>query len=139
MANLAGDKLYVRRGNEPPNNEFGYAIAAGEKVYRGSLVGLNAAGNVQRVSTAGTVVFLGLADRQVDNSASAAVGSTIVPMKGTWSVPVPSATPSNIGAPVYCAGTDDQTLTLTQTGSLLAAGVLAGIENGVTFISIIGG
>ena len=139
MAALTADIIPLRRGAEPTRNTFGYPIAPGEKVFRGSIVGINAAGQIQRAQTAGTVILLGLSNLNYDNTGSAVPGPIIVPMKGTWGLVVPAATPSNIQQAVYA--TDDATCTLASTtGSLanLALGTLAGLDNGLTFVSIQG-
>lgn len=140
---LTGDLVLTRRGGAVNRNEFGYPVAAGEVVYRGGLVGLNAAGNIQRIQTTangGVVVLLGLSDRTLDNTQSAIPSATlVVPSKGSWGLSVPNATPSNIGAAVYAV--DDGTVTLTQNAAapfLLQAGVLSGIEAGATFVTISG-
>lgn len=132
---LTGDIIPNRRGPPASRNEFGYPLAPGELVYRGSLVGLNATGQVQRLQTAGTVVPLGLSNVNYNNVGSAVVGPTIVPMKGSWALTVPAANVSEIGAAVYAS--DDGTYTLT-AGSLLQVGTLVGIENGQTFVQILG-
>jgi uncharacterized membrane protein (DUF2068 family) len=132
---LTADAAYQRRGL-PGRNEFGYPVAAGEKVFRGSIIAVNAAGAVVRVQTAGAVQIIGLADHFLDNSGSASVSTDrVVGLKGTYALTVPSATAANINATVYAS--DDNTLTLTQ-GTLLAAGVLVGIEGGQTFVQMIG-
>ena len=137
MTALSADANYSRRG-APGKNEFGYPVAAGEKVWRNSLIAVNAAGAIVRVQTAGAAAIIGLADRALDNSASAAVSSVaVVGLKGTYAIPVTSATAANIGATVYA--TDDATLGLVNTGgTLLAAGTLVGIEGGQTYVNMIG-
>ena len=136
MAALTKGANYPRRGAPHSAREFGYAVAAGEKVFRGSHIAINAAGNLVRVQTSGAAVYLGLADRDLDKSASSAVSADkVVALKGCYGIAVPSASFANIGATVYAA--DDGTLTLT-AGSLLAAGTIAGIEAGLTFVNIAG-
>ena len=136
MSALTADALYPRRG-APRHNEFGYSVAASEKVYRGSLVAINAAGTMQRIQTSGSVAFLGMAGQRLDNTGSASASSAkIEALKGTWGIPVPSATAANINANVYA--TDDGTLTLT-AGSNLLVGTLVGIEGGLTYVSLLGG
>ena len=137
MTALAADAIYRRRGPAIVRNEFAYSLAAGEKCFRGSHLATNAAGNLVRVQTAGSVTYQGIADRTLDNTGSAAVSvDKVTPMKGTWVIPVPGATVANIGATVYA--TDDGTLTLTQSGSLLTVGVLRGFDGGLTCIDIVG-
>ena len=136
MALLAGVNL-DRRG-PPPAGGFGYPVAAGERVFKGGVVAVNAAGSLQRVQTAGSLVIVGIAHRDLDNTAGAAVSDIKVEaLKGIYSLTVPSATAANINAAVFA--TDDATLTLTQSGSLLAAGTLVGIESGQTYVKMIGG
>lgn len=137
MTALTGDIKLNRRGAESSRNQFGYPVAAGEVVWRNSLIALNSAGNVVRVQTSGALIFLGVANKQIDNRTNGAVSADrVIGQKGTWQLVVPAATVSNINATVYA--TDDQTLTLTNSGSLLTVGTLAGIEAGKTFVSIAG-
>ena len=136
MTALVRDALYARRGF-PARHEFGYAVAIGEKVFRGSLVGINVAGTMQRIQTAGTVAFLGMAGQALDNTVGlVASGVKIEALKGAWGIPVPGAVPANINASVYA--TDDGTLTLT-VGSNLLVGTLVGIEGGLTYVFLLGG
>jgi hypothetical protein len=134
---LTGDAKYIRRGAALNRNEFGYPVAPGEQVYVNSMVGLNAAGQLQRIQTAGTIVFLGLANQNVNNVGLTAAGPTVVGLKGSWKMVVPTAAFSNIGATVYAS--DDSTLSLVNTGgTLLVAGTLAGIEGGNTYVNLAG-
>jgi hypothetical protein len=135
MTALAKDAIYPRRG-APGRNEFGYAVAIGEKVFRGSLVAINAAGTMQRIQTASSLAFLGMSAQQLDNTSGAVASAVkIEALKGTWGIPVPAATSANINANVYC--TDDGTLTLT-VGSNLLVGILVGIEGGLTYVQFTG-
>ena len=139
MAALTQDIIPLRRGIATTRNEFGYPIAPGEKVFRGSIIGLTAAGYVQRAQTAGTVVLLGLSSINYDNTGSAVAGPIVVAMKGTWGLVVPAATAANVQATVYA--TDDASCTLSSTtGTIanLALGTLAGLDNGLTFVSVQG-
>jgi hypothetical protein len=139
MTALTADNLLDRRGEEPVRNRFGYSVAAGEIVWRGSLIALNSAGNVVRVQTSGALVFLGVCNKQVDNRNGSAVSTSRVEgQKGTWGITVPSATFSNTGATVFAV--DDGTVSLTNSGSLLTVGTLAGtdIGTGRTYVSIAG-
>jgi len=125
----------ARRGT-PVNGEFGYPVAAGEKVFRGGLLALTNAGTLVRVGNGAAVAFAGLSGADYDNSASAAVSPVAIEIKkGIYPLAVPSATTANVNAAVYA--TDDNTLTLTNTGALLQVGTLAGIENGQTYVKLI--
>lgn len=89
--------------------EFAYLAASGVHVYEGALVALNSSGALVRPQDAGAVVFAGLADGERDNT----LGTETRPVRcrrGTWAMPVPSATAANIGATVYAV--DDNTLSL---------------------------
>lgn len=133
---LTADANYNRRGMAATRNEFGYPVAPGEKVFRGSLVGLNSSGQMVRMQTGTPVAFVGVADRNLDNSAGGVASATlVVAMKGTWAIPLSGATVSNTNAAVYAS--DDNTLTLT-AGSLKQVGTLVGIEGAATYINILG-
>ncbi|OYV40408.1 MAG: hypothetical protein B7Z80_04595 [Rhodospirillales bacterium 20-64-7] len=126
-----------RRGNSR-GPAYGYPIAPGEKIYSGSLVCVNALGQSVRPQTAGALNFVGIAQNSIDNSASATAGGNIVAAMDDFAYPVPTATASNITAPVYC--TDDNTLTLSVPGTGFAkvVGHISGIDNGKTFVEFKG-
>ena len=110
MALTQGTKIY--RLGPPSQGSFGYQVAAGEQVWRGSIVALNTAGYLQRVQTAGSVVVVGLCGQDYNNTASAAVSPDYVTVeRGWWNIAVPGAKAANINQPVYA--TDDSTVTLT--------------------------
>jgi hypothetical protein len=135
---LSSGTLITRRG-APRGNDYGYPAAPGVKIWRGGHLGLNAAGQVQPIQTAGSVSYAGIADRDYDNSASSVAGDNVIALRGCYKLVVPSAVFASINEPVYAV--DDGTLTLTQNGSapyLLQAGVLNGIDNGATFVLIQG-
>ena len=134
---LSADASYPRRGLAANGTNFGYPVAPGETVYRGSLCLVNATGQLQRLQTAGGVAFAGMAEAQLNNAGNAAASSTIVTaLRGTFGIPVPSATVSNIGASVYA--TDDGTFQLTApgTGYTAAIGTIVGVENGLTYVKL---
>lgn len=121
MALTQGTKRY--RLGTPSNGSFGYPVAPGEWVWRGSIVGLNAACQLQRVQTAGTVVVVGLADRDYSNVGNSGPSSDYVQAdRGWWNLPLAGVGPANINQPVYA--TDDNTLSLTP-----ATGAVAGATN----------
>ena len=113
MALTANVKV-ARRG-PPGRGSFGYQVAAGEKIWGGGAVALNAAGTLQRVQTAGSLVAVGLATRDYDNSASAAISPDWVEVeRGYFMLPVTGATPSLVDQNVYA--TDDNTFTMSVPG-----------------------
>jgi hypothetical protein len=126
----------ARRGAPPTAGIFGGSVATGEKIFRGGLICWNAAGTLQRLQTGGSVSFAGLASKDYDNTAGtapAAVGMEA--LKGTFALTVPTAVYANVNANVYA--TDDGTLTLTASTNMLV-GTLAGIENGQTYVKLLG-
>jgi hypothetical protein len=103
----------ARRGAPPlAGAVFGGLVAAGEKVWRGGMMGYNAAGALQRLQTAGSVAFGGMASKDYDNTAGAvpACSPPMEGLRGVFALTVPNAGFANIGQPVYA--TDDNTFTL---------------------------
>ena len=121
MALSANAKLRERMAP----GEFAYAPAAGVTVYEGALLALNAAGTVQPIQAAGSLVFAGIADGQRVNSPSGADVRPVRCRKGIWALTVAGATAANVGAPVYA--TDDNTVGL---GGTSAAAVAGGANHG---------
>ena len=135
MTALAAGVNRLRRG-QPNAGAFGYAVAAGKVVFKGGIVAVTSTGGLQPAGIAGSVAIVGIAAQDLDNSANAAVSAAMVEaLKGTFQIDVPAATHANINAAVYAS--DDATLTLT-AGTLVAAGVLTGIEGGKTYVKIVG-
>ena len=142
MALTAGINLY-RRGAANGRADFGYPVAPGEQIWRGGIVCVNSSGQLQRLQTSGSVALAGIAQQDyAPNSTVGAgqAGSVVTAMKGCWALTVPSATYSNIGAPVYA--TDDNTCQLTAptSGFEQAIGTLAGIDQatGQTYVLMAG-
>jgi hypothetical protein len=134
---LSAGIIVARRGAPPSGGSFGGSIAAGEKIFAGGLICWNAAGTLQRLQTAGSVSFAGLASKSWDNTAGAAAYDCAMEgLKGIYALTVPAAVYANVNANVYA--TDDQTLTLTASTNMLV-GTLAGIENGQTYVKLLGG
>ena len=124
---LTNDALVDRRGPLNTRNQFGYPVAAGEKIYRGGLIALNSSGYLVRIQTSGALIFAGLADRTLDNSASGSPSSDQVQaLKGTWKLAVSGASYANIGAQVFAS--DDSTLGLA--GALAGVFALGGSDTG---------
>ncbi len=129
MALTQGTK--VDRRGPPAAGEFGYYVAPGEQIWRGSLCGLNAAGQLIRWQTATVVVFAGIAMQDYSNVGNAAASPVAVPVaRGLWQIAVPAVTFANLNANVYAS--DDSTLTLTLgTGiEAIPVGTVNGFENG---------
>ncbi len=127
-----------RRRGYAVGDTFGYPVAPSEVVYTGGLTGINAAGQAQRIQTAGTVAFIGIATKGVNNTTVAAPGDNVIATFDTYALTVPSATPANINAPVYASDDNTLTLTLPTTGFTGKVGYLAGIEGGQTYVKLEG-
>jgi hypothetical protein len=120
-------------------------------VYRGSALAINSSNQCQRVQTAGSLAFIGLAERAYDNTASAAAGPPIECMKGTFALTVSGASAANLHQNVYA--TDDGTYSLsnaetgvyargggdTGTGTCGAINVTAGAKVGVYTGTVLSG
>jgi hypothetical protein len=126
MALTSGVLDPVRRGTPPAAGAFGYPIAPSEKIWRGGLLAVNSSGQAQRIQTSGSVAFIGMADKDYDNSASAAAGPAVVADRGTFRLAVSGASFANIGQNVYAS--DDNTLSLTNAETAVFA--LGGSDTG---------
>jgi hypothetical protein len=127
------DSAPARRGKSR-GAAFGYPVAPGEKIFKGTVMCVNAAGQSVRPQTAGALAFIGISESGYDNTGSSAPGPKITGQFDDFKFPVPGASYTNIGAPVYA--TDDNTLTLAAPGSGFekSVGHIAGIEGGATFV-----
>ncbi len=135
---LSASFIARRFGQAPAVTGFAYKVRAGAKVWRGGMLGVDSSGNLVPVNTVAAlaVAFVGIADRDYDNSAGAsASGDKVSALKGAFLLTVPSATASNINATVYAS--DDNTFTLT-AGSNLAIGTLAGFDGAQTIVKLLG-
>jgi hypothetical protein len=97
-----------------------YSVAAGQKIYKGSLVVTRLDGQAYNLRTpaSGQVdVFIGVADETVDNTTGANGALTIhVLKKGTFQLVYPSATAALIGSLAY--GVDTATVSSTSTNAI---------------------
>ena len=73
MTALAADRLTPERRNK----QFSYAVEAASKIFAGSIVCLNAAGNAVKGATSTTLKAVGVAIEQADNSAGAAAAINV--------------------------------------------------------------
>jgi hypothetical protein len=145
MALTSGVERIRRGARGITGGEFGYPIAPNEIIWKSGLIGINSAGQLQRIQTAGTVAFVGLASANYDNSSNSSayppsgVGQPPYPVTGelgTYCFTVEGATFADIKATVYAI--DDDTVTVTDTGGLLAVGMLAGIDCGNAYVKLLG-
>jgi hypothetical protein len=121
---LSAFNALQRRGPLGPG-AAGYQVAAGEQIWGGGIVGLNSSGYLQRCQTSGTVVLIGIAQRDYNNVSNANASSDwVVVDKGFWMMAVAGSAASNIDQPVYA--TDDGTATMSVPGPGLTAAAVAG-------------
>jgi hypothetical protein len=128
----------IRCGHSP---EFAHPVAAGNAVYRGSIVAVCQDGTIVQAGTAAPsspiVAVEGIARQGQDNTgtsnvygANSGAGDVWIE-KGAWALPFDAApTWANKGAAVYAI--DDETVSLTETPeggtARLQVGTLAGID-----------
>lgn len=104
-----------------------YPVKASTKVFKGSMVALNA-GFLVPVSTATGLIGVGLCRYDVDNTAGADGALSAEVEEGTFiwdNLAGDLLTQANAGAVVY--GTDDHTVNLTATGKSIV-GVMESVE-----------
>lgn len=105
-------------------------VAAGVKIYAGSLVVATATGYAAPGSTATTLTYLGRAEEQVDNSAGADGARTVLVRRRKAFLFANSATDAVdqtcVGKPCYIV--DDQTVAKTHgTNTRSACGIVLGV------------
>lgn len=106
-------------------------LAAGVKIFAGSLVAANAAGLATPGATAATLTYLGRAEEQIDNTSGAASAKSVLVRKGEAfkfaNLAADPVTQASMGKVCYIA--DDQTVALTNGGATRsAAGTVIGVE-----------
>lgn len=115
MAPLTEDRNTIRRDGQ----EISLPVAASKKIYAGSLVAKDAAGNATPGATATTLLGIGRAEETVDNSAGSAGDKTVQVRKGVFqfanSASGDEITRADIGKDCYIV--DDQTVAKTDGGS----------------------
>jgi hypothetical protein len=101
----------------------GYPVAAGAKIYAGSMVCLNNSGYAVPAANAANYRFIGVAVRQVDNSSGANGDQTVeVFREGVFEFQATSIAQANVGADMYVV--DDQTFDETDPGNGVKCGKL---------------
>lgn len=135
MATLTKDRNTVRRDGV----QFSDPVAAATRIFAGSLVCLNAAGNAVPGSTATTLKARGVAQEQVDNSAGAAGDLRIEIRRGVFpfanSAAADEITRADIGASAYIV--DDQTVAKTDgTSTRSVAGTIRDVDSDGVWVEI---
>ena len=106
-------------------------LAAGVKIFAGSLVAATATGLATPGATATTLTYLGRAEEQIDNTSGAASAKSVLVRKGEAfkfaNLAADPVTQASMGKVCYIA--DDQTVALTNGGATRsAAGIVIGVE-----------
>lgn len=124
MAALAADRNTARR----ENRMFVDPVAAAVKIFAGSIIVLDAAGNAKPAITGVGLIARGRAEEQVDNLAGIAGAKTIKGERGIFACKSDGTLArTNIGKTVYLV--DDQTVAATDgTATRSAAGTLKDLE-----------
>lgn len=112
-------------------NLISVPLAAGVKIFAGSLVAATAAGLATPGATAATLTYLGRAEEQIDNTSGAASAKSVLVRKGEAfkfaNLAADPVTQASMGKVCYIA--DDQTVALTNGGATRsAAGTVIGVE-----------
>lgn len=132
---LTKDRNTKRRDGKQYNDP----VAAATKIYAGSLVCLNAAGNAVPGSVATTLIARGVAVEQVDNSAGAAGDLRVTTERGVFpfanSASSDAITRAEIGDSCYIV--DDQTVAKTSgTNTRSVAGVIRDLDDDGVWVEI---
>lgn len=106
-------------------------VAAGARIYAGTMVVVNAAGYAVPGSTATGLAYLGRADDGVDNSAGAAGAAVVLVRRGKvfkyGNAAADPVTQASFGRLAYIV--DDQTVAASNgEGTRSAAGIVLGID-----------
>lgn len=125
---LTKDRNTPRRAAD----QFNDPVAAGAKIYAGSLYCLNAAGYAVPGSTSATLKARGRAEETVDNTGGAAGAKSVPGLRGCFqyanSTTTDEITRADIG--LQCYVVDDQTVAKTSaTNTRSAAGVVRDLDS----------
>jgi hypothetical protein len=113
-----------------------HPIAAAKKIYAGSLVVLNSTGYAEPGSTDTTLIAVGRAEAQVDNSTGANGAKSITVRRGTFRFANDgTVTRTEIGKSCYIV--DDQTVAKTDgTGTRSVAGKVIDLDSAGVWVEI---
>lgn len=120
------DQRIAQRLPGMAGHSYGYPPKNGVCIFKRAIVAVNASLQAIPAGTTGAVAIVGLASEQVDNSQGKAADRKVIADKGVFNMPLPAATPANIGAAVYAV--DDATLSLDGAGGKLKAGTIDAID-----------
>ena len=133
MGALAQDRNTIRRDGI----EFSLPVAAAKKIFAGALVARDVDGNATPGATATTLLGVGRAEEQIDNSSGSAGDKSVKVRKGVFLFANSSAgdliTSADIGNECYIV--DDQTVAKTDGGSTRSvAGRVFDVDSGGVWV-----
>lgn len=119
MASLTAARNTVRVGVDAVIRDFTDPVAAGQMIYAGAIVCLDASGNAVKGATATTLSARGIAQKSANNSNGAAGDIRVEVSRGAYwlsnSTAADAITRAEIGDNCYIV--DDQTVAKTNGGS----------------------
>ncbi|PKM31737.1 MAG: hypothetical protein CVV07_01085 [Gammaproteobacteria bacterium HGW-Gammaproteobacteria-11] len=135
MAALTQDRNTNRRDGV----QFNDPVAAATRIFTGSIVCLNAAGNAVPGSTSATLTARGVAQEHVDNRDGAAGDKSVESRRGTFhfanSASADEITRADIGELAYIV--DDQTVAKTDaTSTRSVAGTIDDVDSAGVWVTI---
>lgn len=114
MTALVADRSTLQK----PGEVLVLPMAAAVKIYAGSLVAIDAAGNAQPGATATGLKVVGRAEEQVDNSSGAAGGQKVTIRRGVFKFENDPSDPVTVAALLEdCYIVDDQMVAATNGSS----------------------
>jgi len=131
MANLTANKEV-----EEQHPRLMSMAMAGEKIFKGALCNINAAGFIAKSVAEAGAVFAGVAYEQVDNSAGSAGDLEIKILRhGVFKLSGAGFAQTDVGQSVYAS--DDQTISKTQGTNEVAVGkIVKFISAAVVYVEI---
>lgn len=118
---------------------FAVGLAASTRVYQGSMVALNQAGNLVPASADASLHVVGVSEEEVDNSSGSAGDLSCTPRRGPFyfsnSSSTDAITDADIGRP--CFVVDDNTVARTSNGGARpVAGIVEGVDGFGVAVSV---
>jgi hypothetical protein len=140
MTALAANFARKRMGTDPVLAlAFAIGLAASTRVYQGSLVAINQAGNLVPASADASLHVVGVSEDDVDNSSGTAGALSCAPRRGAFyfvnSSSTDAITDADIGRP--CFVVDDNTVARTSNGGARpVAGIVEGVDGFGVAVSV---
>jgi hypothetical protein len=133
MTALAANFARKRHGVSPVVAlSFAIGVAASTRIYQGSLVAINQAGNLVPASADASLHIVGVAEDEANNSSGSAGAISLTVRKGVFYLNNSSSTDAITDADVgrLCFAADDDTVARTGNGGARpVAGVVVGVDS----------